>query len=95
MALFRSQEDKVLTVGKPREKIPRVCPFRAELPVAVLHFLGSCDDKSAPSNTQAPLEEGEFSASQGNRGQISKRVAIMTKPGLRIQFIISLTLNTT
>lgn len=48
-----------------------------------------------PSKMLAPLGEGEFSASQGNKGQISKHVAIMTKPGLRTQFIISLTLNTT
>lgn len=61
----------------------------------MLHFLGSCDDKSPLQNVGIAWGGGMFSASQGNKGQISKLAAIMTKPGLRIQFIISLTLNTT
>lgn len=81
-------------MGATCEEIPHLCLLRIELPVAVRHFLSSYMTR-APSKMQASLGEGEFSTSQGSKGQKSELVATMTKPGLRIQFIISLTLNTT
>lgn len=94
LVLFRSQKDKKSIVGATREKTPHLFLFRIELRGTHCIFQAAVMT-GAPSKLQASLGEGKFSVSQENKGQTSKLVAIMTKLGLRIQFIISLTLNTT